>query len=106
MNNPPESHKCRACRRPLTSAVSIRYGYGPDCLRKAVKAGNVPLEALEEFTAWKKANPKPRQAKPLITSETHSPDLFAKLREQAIQVLHAAAEDCRAVGVTLKIEIQ
>ena len=106
MNNPPESHKCRACRRPLTSEVSLKHGFGPDCLRKAVKAGNVPLEALEEFTAWKKANPKPRQAKPLITSETHSPDLFAKLREQAIQALHAAAEDCRAVGVTLKIEIQ
>ena len=106
MNNPPESHKCRACRRPLTSEVSLKHGFGPDCLRKAVKAGNVPLEALEEFTAWKKANPKPRQAKPLITSETHSPDLFAKLREQAIQVLHAAAEDCRAVGVTIKIEIQ
>ena len=47
-----------------------------------------------------------RHAKPLITSETHSPDLFAALREQAIQVLNAAAEDCRAVGVTLKIEIQ
>lgn len=31
----------------------------PDCLRKAVKAGNVPMEALEEFTDWKKANPEP-----------------------------------------------
>ena len=98
--------RCLACRRALRNPVSLKHGFGPDCLRKAVKAGNVPLEALEEFTAWKKANPKPRQAKPLITSETHSPDLFAKLREQAIQVLHAAAEDCRAVGVTLKIEIQ
>ena len=98
--------RCLACRRALRNPVSLKHGFGPDCLRKAVKAGNVPLEALEEFTAWKKANPKPRQAKPLITSETHSPDLFAKLREQAIQVLHAAAEDCRAVGVTIKIEIQ
>ena len=98
--------RCLACRRALRNPVSLKHGFGPDCLRKAVKAGNVPMEALEDFTAWKKANPKPRQAKPLITSETHSPDLFAKLREQAIQVLHAAAEDCRAVGVTLKIEIQ
>lgn len=98
--------RCLACRRPLRNPVSLKHGFGPDCLRKAVKAGNVPLEALEEFTAWKKANPKPRPTKPLIASENHSPDLFAKLREQAIQVLHAAAEDCRAVGVTLKIEIQ
>ena len=98
--------RCLACRRPLRNPVSLKHGFGPDCLRKAAKAGNVPLEALEEFTAWKKANPKPRQVKPLITVENHSPDRFAKLREQAIQVLHAAAEDCRAVGVTLKIEIQ
>ena len=98
--------RCLACRRALRNPVSLKHGFGPDCLRKAVKAGNVPLEALEEFTAWKKTNPKPRQVKPLITVENHSPDLFAKLREQAIQALHAAAEDCRAVGVTLKIEIQ
>ena len=98
--------RCLACRRALRNPVSLKHGFGPDCLRKAVKAGNVPLEALEEFTAWKKANPKPRQVKPLITVENHSPDLFAKLREQAIQALHAAAEDCRAVGVTIKIEIQ
>ncbi len=98
--------RCLACRRALRNPVSLKHGFGPDCLRKAVKAGNVPLEALEEFTAWKKTNPKPRQAKPLIASENHSPDLFAKLREQAIQALHAAAEDCRAVGVTIKIEIQ
>ncbi len=98
--------RCLACRRALRNPVSLKHGFGPDCLRKAVKAGNVPLEALEEFTAWKKTNPKPRQAKPLIASENHSPDLFAKLREQAIQALHAAAEDCRAVGVNIKIEIQ
>lgn len=98
--------RCNACRRPLRNPVSIKHGLGPDCLRKAVKAGNAPLEALEEFTAWKKTNPRQRKAKPLAASENHNPDLFASYREQAIQTLNAAADECRAVGLTVTIEIQ
>lgn len=109
MNKARESHKCRACRRPLTSAVSIRYGYGPDCLRKAAKAGNVPMEALEEFTAWKKANPKPRPTKQKASSaapESLTHDLFAALREAALDDLNKAVTVCESVGLTIKIEIQ
>ena len=98
--------RCQACRRPLTSPVSIKHGYGPDCLKRAVQAGTAPLEALEEFTAWKKAQPKRKaidQGKPVCSN---TPDLFDRLRDQAIQLLNAAAEDCRAVGVEVTIEIR
>lgn len=98
--------RCKACRRLITNPVSLKHGLGPDCLRRAVKAGTAPLEALEAFTAWKKANPKPRRKKPLITFENHTNDLFAELREQAIRLLNAAADDCRACGVHVTIEIQ
>ena len=99
--------RCQACRRPLTSPVSIKHGYGPDCLKRAVQAGTAPLEALEEFTAWKKAQPKRTKAVEQVKRTcTNTPDLFDSLRDQAIQLLNAAAEDCRAVGVEVTIEIR
>ena len=101
--------RCLACRRPLRNPVSLKHGFGPDCLRKAVKAGNVPLEALEEFTAWKKANPKPRPTKQKASSaapESLTHDLFAALREAALDDLNKAVTVCESVGITIKIEIQ
>ena len=99
--------RCQACRRPLTSPVSIKHGYGPDCLKRAVQAGTAPLEALEEFATWKKAQPKRTKAVEQVKRTcTNTPDLFDSLRDQAIQLLNAAAEDCRAVGVEVTIEIR
>ena len=98
--------RCQACRRPLTSPVSIKHGLGPDCLKRAVQAGTAPLEALEEFTAWKKAQPKRKAVEQVKPVCTNTPDLFDSLRDQAIQLLNAAAEDCRAVGLTVTIEIR
>ena len=98
--------RCQACRRPLTNPISLRHKLGPDCLRKAVKAGNAPLEALTQLTEWKRTKAATQKAKPVITFENHSLDLFAKLQEQTIQLLNAAAEDCRAVGLTVTIEIK
>lgn len=99
--------RCAACRRPLTNPVSIKHGFGPDCLKRAVKAGNAPLEALEQLTAWRKSRPKatPKAKAPPEATESPTTDLFANLREQAIAVLNAAADDCRAVGLTITIEI-
>ena len=99
--------RCLACKRPLSNPVSLQQGIGPDCLKRAVQAGTSPLEALKEFTAWKKAQPKRtkavEQVKPVCSN---TPDLFDSLRDQAIQLLNAAAEDCRAVGVEVTIEIR
>lgn len=97
--------KCQACRRELTSPVSIKHGLGPDCLKRAVQAGTAPLEALEEFTAWKKSQPKRTKPEP-VKQCPNTPDLFDSLRAQAIQLLNAAAADCRAVGLTVTIEIR
>ena len=100
--------RCKACRRPITSPVSKQYGLGPDCLRKAVKAGTAPIEALTELTAWQRS--KPRSSRPIAAPpqavESTTPDLFSNLRDQAIAVLNAAAADCRAVGITVTIEIK
>ena len=99
--------RCLACKRPLSNPVSLQHGYGPDCLKRAVQAGTAPLEALEEFTAWKKAQPKRTKAVEQVKRTcTNTPDLFDSLRDQAIQLLNAAAEDCRAVGVEVTIEIR
>jgi len=101
--------RCAACRRPLTNPISLRHKLGPDCLRKAVKAGNAPLEALEEFTAWKKANPKPRAVRakaPPAATESQTADLFAALRIAALDDLHKAITACESVGLTITIEIK
>jgi len=97
--------RCLACKRPLSNPVSLQHGLGPDCLKRAVKAGTAPLEALEEFTAWKKSQPKRTKPEP-VKQCANTPDLFESLRAQAIQLLNAAAADCRAVGVDVTIEIR
>jgi hypothetical protein len=98
--------RCLACKRLLSNPVSLQHGYGPDCLKRAVQAGTAPLEALEEFTAWKKAQPKRKVIEQVRPVCSNTPDLFESLRDQAIQLLNAAAEDCRAVGLTVTIEIR
>ena len=98
--------RCKACKRPLSNPVSLQHGYGPDCLKRAVQAGTAPLEALEEFTAWKKSQPKRKAVEQVKPVCSNTPDLFDSLRDQAIQLLNAAAEDCRAVGLTVTIEIR
>lgn len=97
---------CQACRKPLTNEVSIRYGFGPSCLKRAVAAGNAPLVALEEQTAMRREVAKQRKAKPSITFENHSADLFASARRAAIELLHLAQRECESLGmrVTLSIE--
>ena len=98
--------RCAACRRALTNPVSIRHGLGPDCLKKAVAAGNAPLEALEQLSEWKRSRPKLTKPAPQLKDAcTVTADLFAAVRASAIQTLHQAAEDCRRHGVKLTLEI-
>jgi hypothetical protein len=104
-------HKCQACRRPLTNPISISQGLGPDCLRRAVKAGTAPLEALEVLTAYQRSTAKqkakrtkqPAQLKHVCIK---TPDLFDFARQAAITALQAAIEECRRYGLTINYTIE
>lgn len=104
-------NRCRACRRPLTSPASLKHGYGPDCLKRAVRAGTAPLEALEELQAWQRSTVRQRrqeatqkrQAKP--AEDTQTADLFAPLRQAAVDRLKEAAAECQALGVVVTFQI-
>ena len=100
--------RCRACRRELTSEVSIRYGLGPVCLRRAVKAGTLGIEALTELTSEQRETTKRRKArKPApIPDDISTPDLFDMLRAAALDDLRRAVTACASVGVTIHYTIE
>ena len=103
-------NRCRACRRPLTNPASQKHGYGPDCLKRAVKAGNAPLVALEELREWERTKPRPKRQqarqKRQEASDDQTADLFAPLRQAAIDRLQEAVAECLALGVTVKISLE
>lgn len=101
--------RCAACRRTITNPVSLKHGLGPDCLKKAVRAGSAPLEHLEELAAWarskkRKARPDPQSAAPVRDDRTL--DLFAEQKQEAINRLNQCADECRRHGLSVTIEIQ
>ena len=96
--------RCRACRRPLTNEISQRYGFGPECLRRAVAAGNAPLESLELMDAYKRSHKSKRIAKakpPPVDQSTG--DLFESLKSAALDDLHKAATVLQSLGVGVEI---
>lgn len=98
--------RCLACRRPLTNPVSIRHGLGPDCLKRAVRDGTAPLEALVELTDYQRSLPRKRIPKAKSPApELTTPDLFDMLREAALDDLSKAVSVCESVGIIVKIEI-
>lgn len=100
-------HKCRACRRELSSEVSLKYGMGPSCLRRAVKAGTLGIEALTELTSEQRETKKHRatRIKPVPVADARTPDLFDHARSQAIDALRVAVDECLACGVAVTIQI-
>lgn len=99
--------RCLACRRPLTNPASIKHGLGPDCLRKVVKAGTAPLEALEEFTVANCANKRAKRSKPAEpVADTRTPDLFDQLRAAALDDLHKALAVCLSCGINVTYTIE
>ena len=97
--------RCLACRRPLSNPVSVRHGYGPDCLKRAVHAGTAPMEALGELVAWQRSKPKhQKQRADVKRTDTKTMDLFERLREAALADLHKAAETCRSLGINITIK--
>ena len=100
-------HKCRACRRPLTSAVSIKYGLGSVCLRKAVAAGTLGIEALTELSSEQRETKRRKVRKPApIHDDISTPDLFDLLRLAALDDLRKAVTACASVGVVVTYQIE
>lgn len=100
--------RCQACRRPLTNPVSMQHGLGPDCLRRAVRAGTAPLESLEALQHWQRSKPRPakRKAEPAKNNDGATLDLFEQLRRAAIDALKKAAAECAELGVTVSLSIE
>jgi len=100
--------RCAACRRPLSNPVSIQHGLGPDCLRRAVKAGTAPLESLEELKGWQRTNKQQRRAAAPKQDhrETKTEDMFAAPRREAIALLHLAVRECESLGVRVTLSIE
>lgn len=98
--------RCRACRRPLTNPASIKHGLGPDCLRRAVKAGTAPLEALTELAEWKrskKRDPKPAKQS---TGDGMTLDIFESHRTDALANLQRAVADCESLGIRINLTVE
>lgn len=45
--------RCKSCKRPLSDPVSIKHGYGPECIKRAVRSGLVPVSAIAELRAYR-----------------------------------------------------
>jgi len=101
-------HKCRACRRPLSSPVSIKYQMGPYCLRRAVAAGTLGIEALTELTSEQRETKRQRvsRIKPVPVADIRTPDLFDQLRSAALDDLRLAVTACASVGVVVTYTIE
>jgi hypothetical protein len=104
-------HRCRACHRLLTDPVSIKHGFGPECLKRAAEAGQAPLEALAELSAFQSSRRKARTAVGSKTKpperqrgDTHTGDLFANIKAEALAELDQAANKLRTLGVTVEIK--
>jgi len=94
---------CLACRRPLTNETSRKYQLGPVCLRKAVKAGTAPLQALTELVSEQRSKKRiiTKPAEQLKHTCTNTPDLFDQLRTAALDDLIKAVTVCESVGIKI-----
>ena len=99
--------RCAACRRQLTNPVSLKHGYGPDCLKKAVAAGNAPLEALEHLTAWQRSRRAPKKTEPAkpapASADSQTGDLFEALKAASLKALHRAVGECQRYGINVTV---
>lgn len=71
--------RCSACHRKLTNPASIKAGIGPACSK--------------------------REGGQDAAIDTKTRDLFEDLRNEAINHLQAAANNCRSLGVAITITI-
>lgn len=99
--------RCAACRRPLHNPVSLKHGLGPDCLKKAVKAGTAPLEALEHLTAWQRSRRAPKKTEPAkpapASTDSQTGDLFAAVKAASLKALHRDVAECQRYGINVTV---
>jgi hypothetical protein len=98
--------RCLACRRALRNPVSLKHGFGPDCLRKAVKAGTLGIEALTELSSEQRETKRRPRIKPAPVADIRTPDLFDMLRLAALDDLRKAVTACASVGVVVTYQIE
>lgn len=98
--------KCKACRRRLTNETSKLYGYGPECLKKAVAEGNAPLEALEAAKQERRERKKKPRIEPQPVRCNRTMDLFERSRHEAIRLLKAAVVEVESYGVKVFYRIE
>lgn len=102
-------NRCKACRRPLTNPISLKHGLGPDCLRRAVKNGTAPLEALNALTQWQRTKNKAKSANrrtPPEIKDTATLDLFEEEKRLSIERLMSAVAECETIGLRISITIE
>lgn len=101
-------HLCLSCRRELTSEVSIKWGRGPVCLRRAVAMGTLPIEAALELTSEQRETTKRRKARnpAPIPDDISTPDLFDMLRAAALDDLRRAVTACESSGIVITYQIE
>ena len=80
---------------------------GPDCLRKAVKAGTLGIEALTELSSEQRETKRQRvRIKPVPVADIRTPDLFDHARQSAIDALQHAVAECLSLGVVVTYHIE
>ena len=92
---------CQACLRVLTNPISLQYGFGPDCLRRAVKAGTAPIEALSELTEWRRSKKRHPITEAAPIRDERTMDLFEQLRAAALDDFCKAVTVCESVGIKI-----
>lgn len=100
--------RCKACRRSLTNEISKKYGYGPDCLKRAVEQGNAPLESLEQLKEHKRQSKgrtrQPADHEPVRCDKTL--DLFEQAKEGAMRMLKHCISECESLGMKINLTIE
>ena len=102
-------NRCLLCKRILKNRYSIANKYGPDCLRRAVKAGTAPLDALDELKAWQRTNKRTAKRNADQATQTkcsNTADLFEQLKAAALDDLNKAITACQSVGITVTLNIE
>lgn len=98
--------RCKACRKVLTNATSRKFGYGPTCLKRAVKAGTAPIEALTELNAEMREIKTHRAARSAPVQDSKTMDLFEQLRAAALDDFRMAVSACESMGMRIVFEIK
>ena len=100
--------RCKACSRSLTNEISKKYGYGPDCLKRAVEQGNAPIESLEQLKEMRRIK-KPKQPNPTTSDAVRCDkaiDMFEQAKAGALRMLKHCIAECESLGIKINCTIE